>query len=236
MAEAASPHCEPHYTGPASWQSAVEARRPCVRRNRDHMAPQSRVNLFPQRQKDHLAPLGPRRITRTPKGLLSEREVRALSRVRIALLQSRCGRASHRLGSCAEGCCVLGWCHLRIKHIVFGAALPRGLASGSAHAGAGTSQDGAAEWLGLAAGPPAAAETLLAADLADLFATARPLRVLTLLGDARRPQYRPPDGHEPRSEGGAVQEIHRMAAELGEPTRIFAQRGNRRSDQSVHVS
>jgi hypothetical protein len=73
---------------------------------------------------------------------------------------------------------------LRIKHIVFGAALPRGLASGSAHAGAGTSQDGAAEWLGLAAGPPAAAETLLAADLADLFATARPLRVLTLLGDA----------------------------------------------------
>jgi len=37
-------------------------------------------------------------------------------------------------------------------------------------------------------------------------------------------------------EGGAVQEIHRMAAELGEPTRIFAQRGNRRRDQSVHVS
>ena len=41
-----------------------------------------------------------------------------------------------------------------------------------------------AEWLGLAAGPPAAAETLLAADLAGLFQTAKPLRVLPLLGDA----------------------------------------------------
>ena len=77
----------------------------------------------------------------------------------------------------------LGWCQLRIKQIVFGVALLGGVAIGSDYAKAG-SPDGTAEWLGLAAGPPAAAETLLAADLADLFQTAKPLRVLPLLGDA----------------------------------------------------
>ena len=78
----------------------------------------------------------------------------------------------------------LGWCQLRIKHIVFGVALLGVVASGSAYAGGDAPQEGSAEWLGLAAGAPAAAETVLAGDLAGLFVTAEPLRVLPLLGDA----------------------------------------------------
>ncbi len=73
---------------------------------------------------------------------------------------------------------------MRIKHIVLGVALLGAVASGSASAGAVAPQEGRAQWLGLAAGPPAAAETVLAADLASLFAPAQSLRVLPLLGDA----------------------------------------------------
>lgn len=78
-----------------------------------------------------------------------------------------------------------GWCELRIKHMMMGAGLLGIIASGSAQAGgAGASQATAADWLGIAAGPAAAAETVLAADMAGLFAAGEPLRVLPMLGDA----------------------------------------------------
>lgn len=76
-----------------------------------------------------------------------------------------------------------GWCELRIKHMMMGAGLLGIIASGSAQAGgAGASQATAADWLGIAAGPAAAAETVLAADMA--VAAGEPLRVLPMLGDA----------------------------------------------------
>jgi TRAP transporter TAXI family solute receptor len=69
---------------------------------------------------------------------------------------------------------------------MMGVALLAALAGGSAGAGAGASSEGSEvpDWLGLAAGAPAAAETVLAADMAGLFGAAEPLRVLPLLGDA----------------------------------------------------
>ena len=75
---------------------------------------------------------------------------------------------------------------MRIKHIVAGAALLALAAGGSAKAGGpeADTQDKTVDWLGLAAGSAAAAETVLAADLAGLFATGAPLCVLPLLGDA----------------------------------------------------
>ncbi|MCJ7526775.1 MAG: hypothetical protein MUO37_01475 [Methyloceanibacter sp.] len=59
------------------------------------------------------------------------------------------------------------------------------LAGGSALAGSAAAQDKAAKaWLGLIAGPAAASETVLAADMASLFAQSADLRVLPMLGDA----------------------------------------------------
>lgn len=80
---------------------------------------------------------------------------------------------------------VFGVVSLRIKHIMMGAALLAGVAGGSAQAGdAAASQGAAPDWLGLAAGSAASAETVLAADMASLFGTGEPLRVLPMLGDA----------------------------------------------------
>lgn len=80
---------------------------------------------------------------------------------------------------------VFGVVSLRIKHIMMGAALLASVAGGSAQAGdAAASQGAAPDWLGLAAGPAASAETVLAADMASLFGTGEPLRVLPMLGDA----------------------------------------------------
>jgi TRAP transporter TAXI family solute receptor len=79
----------------------------------------------------------------------------------------------------------LGWCELRIKHMMMSAALLGIIAGGSAQAGsADAPQDSTADWLGLAAGAAAAAETVLAADMAGLFGANAPLRVLPMLGDA----------------------------------------------------
>lgn len=52
----------------------------------------------------------------------------------------------------------------------------------SSEAASGEKQ--AAVWLGLIAGPPAGSETVLAADMASLFAPEAPMRVLPMLGDA----------------------------------------------------
>jgi uncharacterized protein len=75
---------------------------------------------------------------------------------------------------------------LRIKQTMMGIALFSVLAGGSAQAGgAGTaSQQSGTDWLGLAAGPAAAAETVLAADMASLFGAGEALRILPMLGDA----------------------------------------------------
>jgi TRAP transporter TAXI family solute receptor len=80
---------------------------------------------------------------------------------------------------------VFGVVSLRIKHIMMGAALLASVAGGSAQAGDPAASQGAApDWLGLAAGSAASAETVLAADMASLFGTGEPLRVLPMLGDA----------------------------------------------------
>src|SRR5690348_11137641 len=70
--------------------------------------------------------------------------------------------------------------------MMMGIALLSVLAGGSAQAGgAGTaSQQSGTDWLGLAAGPAAAAETVLAADMASLFDAGEALRILPMLGDA----------------------------------------------------
>lgn len=70
--------------------------------------------------------------------------------------------------------------------MVAGAALLVLAASGRAEAGGpeALTQGKTADWLGLAAGPAAASETALAADLANLFGTGAPLRVMPMLGDA----------------------------------------------------
>ncbi len=75
---------------------------------------------------------------------------------------------------------------MRLKSIMMGVALLGIVAGGSANAGevSGASSQGSADWLGIAAGPAAAAETVLAADMASLFAAGAPLRVLPMLGDA----------------------------------------------------
>ncbi|HET9574413.1 MAG TPA: hypothetical protein VFP29_11895, partial [Methyloceanibacter sp.] len=75
---------------------------------------------------------------------------------------------------------------MRIKQMMMGIALLSVLAGGSAQAGgAGTaSQQSGTDWLGLAAGPAAAAETVLAADMASLFDAGEALRILPMLGDA----------------------------------------------------
>jgi hypothetical protein len=75
---------------------------------------------------------------------------------------------------------------LRIKLTMMGIALLSVLAGGSAQAGGAetVSQQSGTDWLGLAAGPAAAAETLLAADMASLFGAGEALRILPMLGDA----------------------------------------------------
>ncbi len=69
---------------------------------------------------------------------------------------------------------------------MMGVALLSMIAGGSAQAGgAGTpSQQAGPDWLGLAAGPAAAAETVLASDMASLFGASEDLRILPMLGDA----------------------------------------------------
>jgi uncharacterized protein len=75
---------------------------------------------------------------------------------------------------------------MRLKTVVIGVALLGIVACESANAGevSGASSQGSADWLGLAAGPAAAAETVLASDMASLFGAGAPLRVLPMLGDA----------------------------------------------------
>jgi TRAP transporter TAXI family solute receptor len=75
---------------------------------------------------------------------------------------------------------------VRLKTILMGIALLGIVAGGSGNAGevSGASSQGSADWLGIAAGPAATAETVLAADMASLFAAGAPLRVLPMLGDA----------------------------------------------------
>jgi TRAP transporter TAXI family solute receptor len=70
---------------------------------------------------------------------------------------------------------------LRIKFLFLGLALLRVLAASQAEAG-GKLDD--LFWLGVIAGPPSATETVLAADMASLFTSDTPLRVLPMLGDA----------------------------------------------------
>jgi hypothetical protein len=69
---------------------------------------------------------------------------------------------------------------------MMGVALLGIVAGGSANAGevSSASSQGSADWLGIAAGRATAAQTVLAADMASLFAAGAPLRVLPLLGDA----------------------------------------------------
>jgi TRAP transporter TAXI family solute receptor len=58
------------------------------------------------------------------------------------------------------------------------------LLTGLSASHAARAQDHAAQtWLGLIAGPPAASETVLAADMASLFANSADLRVVPMLGD-----------------------------------------------------
>jgi TRAP transporter TAXI family solute receptor len=75
---------------------------------------------------------------------------------------------------------------VRLKQIIMGVALLGIVAGGNADADeiSGASSQRPADWLGIAAGPAAAAETVLAADMAGLFVTRAPLRVLPVLGDA----------------------------------------------------
>ena len=75
---------------------------------------------------------------------------------------------------------------VRINKILMGIALLGIIAGGHAEAGEDPSpaQRAPADWLGVAAGPAAAAETVLAADMASLFGAGAPLRVLPVLGDA----------------------------------------------------
>ena len=138
MAEAASPHCEPHYTGPASWQSAVEARSPVFAAIGATWRPESRVDLSLNDKKT----ISPRS---GHAGSHERRKACSLSE-RFARLAVR-GSPSSRDGAVArlastgvvlKGAAFWGGCHLRIKHIVFGAALLGGLASGS---GSGLSAD-----------------------------------------------------------------------------------------------
>lgn len=77
-----------------------------------------------------------------------------------------------------------GWCQLRINSVVAAAALLALAASAKAGEPEGGAPKGAAEWLGLAAGSAATAEAVLAADMASLFETGAPIRVLPMLGDS----------------------------------------------------
>jgi TRAP transporter TAXI family solute receptor len=71
---------------------------------------------------------------------------------------------------------------LRIKSLCLAVILLGSLsASADAQTGARSAEPA---WLGLIAGPAAGSETMLAADMASLFAAGAPLRVVPMLGDA----------------------------------------------------
>lgn len=75
---------------------------------------------------------------------------------------------------------------LRTKVLILGLVLIGLVARGGAQAGSSEAVSGqpASAWLGLIAGPPAGSETVLAADMASLFAPEAPMGVLPMLGDA----------------------------------------------------